>query len=332
MNIAIVNDLEIEINALERLIKDIKGYNIIWTARNGKEAIELCRINRPDLILMNLIMPICDGVQSTKIIMKDTPTPIIIISSSINIYQSKIFEAMGYGALDVSSIPINNDNKNDLLRKIDMIAKLSNKQRIRQNEITVDTSSINTNNILLIGASTGGPKVIATILESLPNKINCAIVIVQHLDAQFTKGMVEWLNNYTKIPIKIVTYGMPINNNNIFLVGGNEHFRLNNKSVFEVADNQKGQHYTPSINILFQSFADNDKYKGLAIILTGMGNDGAKGLLSLKKKGWHTLVQDENSSAIYGMPKAAYDLGAADKKLNIEELISEIRKYIINGA
>lgn len=333
MNIAIVNDLDIEIEALKRLIEGIKGYNVIWIAKNGLEAIDKNKSHKPDLILMNLNMPIYDGAKATKIIMEENPVPIIIISSSINLYQSKIFEAMGYGALDVSSIPINDNFNdildNDLLKKIDMIAKLSGKSGVEINSRYENNS--NYNKIVLIGASTGGPKVIAQILESLPKKIDGSIIIVQHLDKQFTQGMVDWLNNYTKIPIKVAKYGTEITNNAIFLVGGNEHIRINKQGKFELVENQIGYHFVPSINILFQSFADNYNLKGMAMILTGMGNDGANGLFELKKKGWQTFAQDEKSSVVYGMPKAAYENGAADKKLDIEGLILALNNYLKVG-
>ncbi len=332
MNVAIVNDLDIEIEALKRLIEKIRAYNVIWIAKNGFEAIEKNKSMKPDLILMNLNMPICDGVQATKTIMAENPAPIIIVSSSMHLYQSKIFEAMGYGALDVSSIPVGKDSSdisdNDLLKKIDMIAKLSGKQGV---EIQFKNSTLDRKKTILIGASTGGPKVIAKILESLPKKINGTMVIVQHLDKQFTQGMIDWLNNYTKIPIKVADSGLPINSNQIYLVGGDEHYKINKQGKFEVVDNQIGHHYIPSINILFQSFADNYDGKGLAIILTGMGNDGAKGLLELKKKDWSTIAQDEASSVVYGMPKAAYENGAADKKLNIEGIILEMNNYLKSG-
>lgn len=332
MNIAIVNDLDIEIEALKRLIEGIKGYKVVWIAKNGFEAVEKNKNLKPDLILMNLNMPICDGLNATKLIMQENPTPIIIISSSLHLYKSKIFEAMGYGALDAASIPVNIDNSgltdNELLKKIDMISKLTGKLGVE----TISNETIKSvKKIILLGASTGGPKVIAKILESLPNKINGSIVIVQHLDSQFTQGMVEWLNNYTKIPIKVAKYGLSLNDNCIYLVGGNEHYKINKHITFENVENHIGHHFIPSINILFQSFADNYSQSGLAIILTGMGNDGAKGLLSLKQKGWQTLAQDEESSVVYGMPKVAFETKAADKKLNIENLIIEINKYLNSG-
>lgn len=332
MNIAIVNDLDIEIEALRRLIEKINGYNIIWVAKNGIEAIEKNNQLKPDLILMNLNMPFCDGVEATKRIMSSNPTPIIIISTSVHLYQSKIFEAMGYGALDISSVPTINDfdenNQPDLLKKIDMIAKLSGKQGV---EVQFKPSSIKSKKTILIGASTGGPKVISNILETLPSKIDGKIIIVQHLDKQFTQGMIEWLSNYTNIPIIIAEHGLRINDNFIYLVGGNEHYKINHNWQFEIVENAIGQHYVPSINILFQSFAENYENNGLAFILTGMGSDGAHGLMSLKKKGWKTFAQDEYSSVVYGMPKAAYEIGATQKRLSVEEIIFEMKNYLNNG-
>ncbi|HRP02234.1 MAG TPA: chemotaxis-specific protein-glutamate methyltransferase CheB [Candidatus Kapabacteria bacterium] len=332
MNIAIVNDLDIEIEAIKRIITSIGKYSILWVAKDGFEAINLTHANKPDLILMNLNMPKCDGVQATKEIMRDNPTPIIIVSSSLKLYQSKIFEAMALGALDVSTIPSDidySDLKNiDLVKKIEMIAKLTNKQSIDSGQLSPNAKGAK---LVLIGASTGGPKVIAKILESLPNKINGSLTIVQHLDAKFTNGMVEWLKNYTSININVVEFGTSIENNNIYVVGGDEHFQINSYNKFETVKATTTEHFIPSINIMFNSFANNYKNNGMAIILTGMGNDGTKGMLSLKKKNWLTLAQDETSSVVYGMPKAAYESGAAKKTLNIEGLIYEINNYLKDG-
>ncbi len=328
MNVAIVNDLEIEIEVLRRLLNTLTNFNIIWTAKTGAEAVLKCKNLPPDLILMNLIMPIMDGVEATKQIMSDSPVPILIITSSINQYQSKIFEALGYGALDVSSAPrIDNMghiyDDNDLLKKIEMITKIAGKSFKKINK-----SRFFSDKLVVIGSSTGGPKVLSSILGKLPPTIDGTIIIVQHLDKQFSQGMTDWLGNYTKVPVSIAKSGKAIEKGIIYIASGDEHLSITPDSKFYSSKEPIHYHYVPSVDIFFESVAMNIKYPGLGIILTGMGNDGSFGLFKLKEKGWRTIAQDEQSSVVFGMPKAAIEAGAVNEILNSEKISDSITKYL----
>jgi two-component system response regulator WspF len=335
MRIAIVNDSIIEIEVLKRLLAKMDNCSLTWTAQNGLEAVERCKSDRPDMILMNLIMPVMDGVEATKIIMQNNPTAILLLTASMTIHQSKVFEAMGYGALDVTYVPIvdnfgNLSGSDDLKKKIEMFSKLTKYAESYDKSIkkTESTSTITYPKLVVIGSSTGGPKVLATFLTNLQKNINGTIVIVQHVDIQFTIGLVDWLNTFSKNPVIHAKSGDNPQKGNIYVAGGNEHLILNSTQKFEYTNDPENYHYRPSVDVFFQSVSKNWKNRGLAILITGMGNDGAKGLLELRKNGWLTIGQDEASSVIYGMPKAAAEIGAAQKILNVEQISEEINVFL----
>lgn len=329
MNIAIINDLDIEIYALEKFIEHNTNYNIIWTAKNGQEAIEKNNQSKADLILMNLNMPVLDGLEATKQIMKSNPTPIIIITSSAENFKNKIFEALGEGALDISSVPIFSKNKfedkGELLKKIKTVKKLLGNKSI-DDTLKIKSKKINFN-LVLIGTSTGGPKAISQILQKLPDKINGSIIIIQHLDKSFSKELVEWLSRFSKINLHIPKNGINIEKGKIYIVTGDEHLSLID-SKFLYSKEPKNLHYKPSIDKFFESIANYDILNGLAIILTGMGNDGTKGLISLKKKGWITIAQNEYSSTVFGMPKSAIESLAVTYILGIDEISDYIANFL----
>jgi len=329
MNIAIVNDLDIEIYALEKFIQHNTNYNIIWTAKNGQEAIEKNNQSKADLILMNLNMPVLDGLEATKQIMKSNPTPIIIITSSAENFKNKVFEALGEGVLDISSVPIFSKNKfedkGELLKKIKTVKKLLG------NKSNDDIHKVKSKKIdfklVLIGTSTGGPKAISQILQKLPSKINGSLIIIQHLDKSFSKELVEWLSRFSQINLQIPKSSNNIEKGKIYIVTGDEHLSLiDNK--FYYSKEPKNLHYKPSIDKFFESISNYDILKGVAIILTGMGNDGTKGLISLKKKGWITIAQDEYTSTVFGMPKSAIESTAVTYILGINEISDYIAKFL----
>lgn len=182
--------------------------------------------------------------------------------------------------------------------------------------------------LILIGSSTGGPKVLSKILSALPKEINSAIIVIQHIDSKFADSFANWLNEQSKLKVEIAKEGAEPEMNLVYLAGANGNLTITQERRFRYVDEINNNYYRPSIDIFFNSIAKNWLPKGLAILLTGMGADGANGLLSLKKMGWHTIAQDEASSLVYGMPKAAAKLEAAKEVLSIESITAAILKFI----
>ena len=337
MRIAIVNDLSVAVEVLKNIINTVPEYEIAWIAWNGAEAVEMAKKDTPDLILMDLIMPVMDGVEATKKIMECCKCSILIVTASVRLNSSKVFAAMGYGALDAVRTPqmINEADtlgKDFLLRKIDLIGKkiirkYEPSQDKRINITRVEESSM-LPKLVVIGASTGGPNAVAKIISALPADFKSPIVIVQHVDSEFANGLANWLNGQTPLNVKTAEKGSLLRKGNIYLAASNDHLILRPNLSLDYTPEPVNYPFRPSVDVFFNSAASNYPGKVIGILLTGMGRDGAEGLLTLKKAGMTTIAQDENSSVVYGMPKAAMELGAADKILPIDNIAEELIRLI----
>jgi two-component system, chemotaxis family, response regulator WspF len=337
MRIAIVNDTLMATEALRRVLKTMPNYNIAWTARDGAEAIMKCAKDTPDIILMDLIMPVIDGVEATRQIMKASPCAILIVTSTVKGHTSKVFEAMGYGALDVVSTPILGtggylEGGASLLAKIAIIGKLIGRSTSSLLPLISQPKqrffSKSKPPLVIIGASTGGPQALATILCGLGKNFAAAVVIIQHVDQQFAQGLAEWLNAQTPLPIEVATTGCMIEVGKVWMAGTNDHLVLQPDLRLSYTQQPQDYPYRPSVDVFFKSVAQYWQGKGVAVLLTGMGKDGAQGLGILRSSGWHTIAQAKSSCVIYGMPKAAVELGAAVDILPVEAIASAIFRVL----
>ncbi|XGV97156.1 MAG: chemotaxis response regulator protein-glutamate methylesterase [Leptolyngbya sp. BL-A-14] len=333
MRIAIVNDLAIAVAALRRVVQTVPDYEIIWTAKDGLEAVTRCAQETPDLILMDLLMPVMDGVETTRQIMQKSPCSILVVTSSTEKHVSRVYEAMCHGALDAVDTPILNvadstQSANALLAKIATLRKLIRPTALTQKAVpsTVTASKITASKatvsershsrfttppMIAIGSSTGGPKALATVLSKLPVGCNAAIVVVQHVDAQFAAGLVSWLGQQISLPVRVAKAGEPLEAGTVLVAGTNDHLYLKPDRTLSYIKDPIDYPYRPSVDVFFKSLAEHTTRRGTAVLLTGMGRDGAEGLATLRSRGWHTIAQDQASCVVYGMPKAAVELNAA---------------------
>jgi len=332
MKIAIVNDLSIATVVLRKVVQMVPDYEIVWTAKDGAEAIVRCVQNPPDLILMDLLMPVMDGVEATRQIMKNSPCAILIVTSSTDKHVSRVYEAMCHGALDAVDTPILDvtdqaQSAQALLAKIATLRKLlkpiapikrSNLSVVIPSAATAKTSSVESSSrwsmglpIIAIGSSTGGPKALVTLLSKLPVGLNAAIAVVQHIDVQFSAGLVSWLNQQIALPVRMAKAGEPLELGTVLVAGTNDHLCLKPDLTLSYIKDPIDYPYRPSVDVFFKSLADHWPRQGNAVLLTGMGRDGAAGLGALRDRGWYTVAQDKTSCVIYGMPKAAVELNAA---------------------
>ncbi len=338
MKIGIVNDIKLAVEALKRMIESSSNHRVVWVAYDGSEAVEKCAIETPDLILMDLIMPQMGGAEATRRIMKDYPCAILIVTASVAKNSSQVFEAMGYGALDVIKTPALDISREDLggeelLKKIDRIGLLFGKSRhLTKEEQKSDgyyseKERVDIPPLLVIGSSTGGPKALAKIIEKFPKKMPFSTVIIQHVDAEFVPGFARWLHARTSHPIQVVTHGMALSPGIIYVAGRNDHLELNEKQTLYYNEQPLENPYRPSVDVFFSSVAQFWPKKSVAVLLTGMGSDGAAGLKKLKDAGWHTIVEHESTCVVYGMPKAAIELNAASEVLPLEDISKSILDF-----
>ncbi|MCF6289397.1 MAG: chemotaxis response regulator protein-glutamate methylesterase [Desulfobacterales bacterium] len=324
MRIGIVNDLDLAVRVLKQALRQVPDYQIAWIAGNGVQAVDLCKKDTPDLVLMDLIMPIMDGVEATRLIMKSSPCAILVVTSTVTGHSAKVFEAMGAGALDVVATPVDDRSggergARDLLAKIRRISKLIGTAWSGPEQMTEGT--IRTRRarkdewLVAIGCSTGGPKILVQILSVLPENFPAAVVVIQHMDEKFTPGLIEWLDRQTPMPVRTAFHGSSPQQGMIHFACTDNHLVLTPANTFRYTREPVKNFYHPSVDVFFNSIAQHWPGNIIGVLLTGMGRDGAKGLLNLYNQGWHTIVQDRNSSVVYGMPKAAVELGAAGQVL-----------------
>jgi len=334
MRIAIVNDVLLAVEAMRRVLAGSGQHEIAWTAVDGAQAVRNCCRNTPDLVLMDLLMPGTDGVEATRQIMAQCPCAILIVTASISENCAQVFEAMGAGALDAVNTPVlqwpgSFKGAHDLLAKIERLGKL----------IGADTSSKGSfpndhrpppaappgTRLIAIGSSAGGPAALARILSYFPANFCAPIVIVQHVDAQFAPGLANWLDDQTPLRVRLAQEGDVLCPGTILLAGRAQHLTLASHGRLTYCKDPVDCLYRPSIDVFFNSVRRRWLGEVIGVLLTGMGRDGAQGLNALRRDGQHTIAQDQASSAVYGMPKAAAELQAATEVLNLEQIGLRLR-------
>jgi two-component system response regulator WspF len=330
LRIAIVNDVAIAAEALRRVLLSVPGYQLAWLARDGAEAVEKCRQDTPDLILMDLMMPVMDGAETTRQIMAQTPCAILVVTATVEGHSAKVFEALGAGALDAVQTPVlagkgQLRGASALKFKIDSIRALVFGENGRQSTSSVAKDehargSASHHVLVAIGASAGGPAALAKILERLPHDFPGAIVIIQHIDAQFVPSLAEWLNKYSKVSVRVARQGDRPQANTALIAGTNDHLIFVDSQTLCYTPEPRDRYYHPSIDVFFESTVRHWKGAAAGVLLTGMGKDGAEGLKSLRNAGYLTIAQDSASCAVYGMPKAAAELAAAAQILPLDEI------------
>ncbi|HEY9750613.1 MAG TPA: chemotaxis response regulator protein-glutamate methylesterase [Allocoleopsis sp.] len=329
MRIAIVNDMLLAVEALRRVIATVPEYEVAWVARNGAEAVAKAAQDTPDLILMDLLMPQLDGVAATREIMAQSPCAIVLVTATVSGHGAKVFEAMGYGALDAVNTPIlgpqgQGASGTELLAKIAMVAKLIGKSPARKSRspdpVKPITFAQTTPPLLVIGASTGGPQALRTILSHFPANFPAAVVVIQHVDAQFAPGLTEWLDQQTVIPVQVAKHGQTLQAGTVSVASTNNHLIVQADLTLTYTSEPAQCTYRPSVDVFFNSVAAHWPRRGVALLLTGMGKDGALGLKSLHTAGWHTIAQNRETCVVYGMPKAAIELGAAKEVLPLSAI------------
>ncbi len=338
MRIAIVNDNKAHVLVLKHVISTSSSHEIAWIAEDGSDAVTKAEHDTPDLILMDLIMPNVDGVESTRQIMERTPCAILIVTASVDTNAAQVFEAMGAGALDAVNTPIlgadhRGKDADTLLNKIDTVARLiqvrGTNGRPQPAAHLAEEAAVPPPPLVVFGASTGGPGVLAQILSRLPKDLDAPMIVVQHVDQQFSASFASWLDEQTSLKVRIANDGDRPEPGTVLVAGTSDHLILMHKGVLSYTGEPDEHVYRPSVDVFLASAAEHWPGEIAAVLLTGMGRDGALGMLALHKRGAYTIAQDETSCAVYGMPKAAVDLGAIAETLPPEEIAAAIMRFLV---
>ncbi|KPK29907.1 MAG: chemotaxis protein [Nitrospira bacterium SG8_35_1] len=339
MKIGIVNDLAICVDSLQKVLTSVPEHQVVWVAQNGLEAVERCREITPDLILMDLLMPVMNGVEATRMIMQTNPCPILVVTSTVTGNSAKVFEAMGAGALDAVATPVIGKTGEaakgeDLLKKIFRIGQLTGNMLKKSGKGTrvvarpkVEIEGID---LVLLGCSTGGPKILTEILSNFPGNFPAAFIIIQHMDEQFAPGLVKWIDSQIDMPVRIAKDGAMPEPGTVLMACTDDHLVMTPKLTLSYSSEPQNNFYHPSVDVFFLSVAQYWPAAGTAALLTGIGRDGAEGLLALHNRNWYTVAQDRDSSIVYGMPKAAAQLGAATEILPASEIGNAIKNFLLD--
>ncbi len=339
MRIGIVNDLLMAVEALRRAVTSCPEYTIAWIARDGEEAVSNCEKDRPDLILMDLIMPVMNGVEATRRIMRSSPCAILIVTATVEGNVALVFEAMGHGALDAVNTPVLGTDGSlhgarELIAKIENIGRLIGRRTgPRPAPAGAPAPRKRTEqrmHLVVIGASTGGPAALAEVLAQIPEDLSAAFVVIQHVDVQFASDFARWLDGRTHLHVRPAVPGCRPEVGTAWLAATNDHLIMAPDLSLDYSRDPIECFYRPSVDVFFKHAAACWPFSGVAALLTGMGRDGAEGMLLLKGMGWFTIAQDEGTSVVYGMPKAAKELGAASEVLPLPRISSAVVDHVRN--
>jgi len=336
MKIAIVNDLSLAIEAIRRVVTADGRHQVVWVAHDGAEAVEKCAGKKPDLILMDLVMPVLNGVEATRRIMARTPCPILVVTGTMDGPSNKVFEALGAGAIDAMETPIlgAKDSKGAamLLEKLEELdGRINHLDRTSKLPRITSAAPVTHQgeHLVAIGASAGGPMALVEILSSLPADFPAAIIVVQHVDAQFTPGLAEWLGQHSHLPIRLAQKGDRPETGVVLMAATSDHLVFIGPHTLSYTNHPLSNVYRPSVDVFFQSVVKHWRGRATGVLLTGMGRDGAKGLKMMRDAGHHTIAQDRETCAVYGMPKAAVALGAAAEILPLNRIAGALQKVFV---
>ena len=334
IKVLIVDDSAVVRKVFSDELSRERGIKVIGTAPDPYVARDKIVKLKPDVVTLDIEMPRMDGLTFLKKLMKYYPLPVIIVSSLTQKGGKMAMEALSSGALEVISKPSAaysvGDMSVQLADKIRAVAQVNVKARLQSDNKTdrTDTASslralaTTTNKVIAIGASTGGTEAIKTVLTALPPN-SPGIVIVQHMPAQFTTSFAERLDSLSEISVKEAKDGDSVVNGQALLAPGNYHMLMKRSGARYYVQVKQGplvHHQRPAADVLFKSVAQSAGGNAVGIILTGMGADGASGLLEMKEAGARTIAQNEESCVVFGMPKEAIKLGAVEKVVDIQSV------------
>jgi len=311
---------------------------VVGEAEDGKTGIELCQRLRPDVVTLDMMLPVMTGLAATEYIMAYCPTPIIIVSASTNRGELfRTYEALAAGALDVLEKPTGEESDDDWERKLVAAVKLVSRikvithPRARLGLSRLAPFSAPSNGkpmtpperrLIAIGASTGGPSAVCSILRALPTHFPLPILLVIHIGRPFATGLAEWLDGESNLRVSYAKDGELVpgpGEPRVIMAPPDVHLTVAQGKLRLVNDAERHS-CKPSVDVLFESVARDYGNRSIACLLTGMGRDGAAGLLAIRRCGGMTIAQDEATSVVYGMPREAFLLGAAESVLPLDQV------------
>jgi two-component system, chemotaxis family, response regulator WspF len=334
MRVGIISEQSAAAEALSRTILLRSPHEIHWIADSTASAVTLCAAETPDVVLMAPPFVAMDGLEVTRRIMSTSPCPILIVTETMAPHATFVLDALGVGALgavDLLGFGTSDPSAGTtaLLAKMDSISRLMGERKSNGvNGTLLDFTGSCDGCLVAIGASAGGPAAVASILRALPRDFPGSIVIVQHVGAEFVPGMATWLSDQSGRRVVVASEGERPTKSRVLVAGATGHLTLKSSTRLGYVADPTDAAYCPSVDVFFGSVARLWQGAAVGIVLTGMGRDGAAGLKALRENGHHTIAQDEATSAVYGMPKAAAALDAAVEVLPLHRIADRLVEVV----
>ena len=336
----IVDDSLLVRNILTEILESDPEIKVVGTASNGLEAVHKAAELKPDIITIDIEMPVMDGIEATKKITDEYSIPILVITDpEVRKKREVPFYAIKAGAVDVLEKPnVSTKAKfkeisSQIIREVKIVSSIKILKRKKTKSIRprkfdfVKSKRRKSDNIeiIVIGSSIGGPKGLLSIFERLPGNYPVPIMVVQHIGKGFIDGLIKWISLSTLLSVVVAKNGEKVKPGCIYFAPGGYHMKINSNGEIIIYNGEPINSCKPSIDALFISAAESYKKRTLGILLTGMGKDGAEGLLSIKNIGGRTIAQNEETSLVFGMPAKAIEYGAANEVLPLEDIIAVVR-------
>jgi two-component system, chemotaxis family, protein-glutamate methylesterase/glutaminase len=317
--------------ALRRLLEHDGDINVVGVSSTGEDAIAALPRLEPTLVTMDIELPGMSGLEAVEQIMSARPVPICVLSSQIAVDTQRAAAALAAGALDAvdkGALDVLDPGGAAAVafrRRIKVLsrARVIRHPRARLQGTSAATRVMKAASVIGVCSSTGGPQILARLLEALPVDFPVPLLVVQHISPGFTEGLAEWLDRTVPLPVRVAEDGAPVASG-VWIAPEGAHLKLDPSGVLTLDGRTVGDLHRPSGDILLESIAATAGRSGVAIVLSGMGRDGAAGAAAVKRRGGLAIAQDEESSAVYGMPKAALDAGV-NISLSPDEIAERLR-------
>lgn len=343
IKVLVVDDSAFMRKVISDMISSDPNMEVVATAKNGEEALQMIVEHKPDVVTMDIEMPKMDGLTALKQIMEVRPMPVIMLSSLTTSGAVETLKALDYGAFDFITKPTSlvkvstPEVREELLSKIRIASKTKVSRPMfapRETARIIETDKRTTGRtkfkkLIAIGTSTGGPRALQDVIPYIPKDIEAGILIVQHMPPGFTKSLAERLDSMSQIRVKEAEDGDVINAGVAYLAPGDSHIKVTKQGgqfVIKLDNGERVSGHKPSVDALMYSIAALSDRNVIGVIMTGMGADGADGMSKLKQNRGYVIAQDEESCVVFGMPKSTIKLGVVDKVVSLSNIANEIVK------
>lgn len=337
IRVLVVDDSDLARDLIVAILSSDKEIAVVGEAKNGVEAVEMVGELKPDIVTIDIEMPVMNGLDAIERIMAVNALPILVVTTRGDAHTA--YAAISKGALDLVVKPdVNLDEAQDFISKIKLLSRIKVITHIRGKRSTAQTPAPppllftggTSDRAIAIASSTGGPEALSIILSRLPEDFPCPIVVAQHNSDGFIPGMVEWLKRISKIPIKVAEDSEKIFPGRVYVSPSEKHMQISEAKTVSFIERNPKDIYRPSCDMLLSSVARVYGPQGVGVVLTGMGSDGVLGVKAIKEHRGLTVAQDQKTSIVFGMPKVAIETGCIDAILPLDEISNHLL-HIANG-